>query len=114
MHYLELPDSAFKIYARTPHFIIKILKQFSDTSSMKLKNNISLIIIIFVNLINLYFIIELSNYDEMLSYVENEGEKITSLEKTVIVFMFTSTINLLFVCIVFMKNAILPVNIKQY
>ncbi len=80
---------------------------------MNLKNKISLIFVIFLNIVNLYFIVELSSYDEMLSYVENEGEKITSLDKTVAVFMFTSMINLLFVCIVFLKNTILPGNIKQ-
>lgn len=80
---------------------------------MKLKSKISLIFVIFLNLVNLYFIIELSTYDEMLSYVENEGEKITSLDKTVAVFMFTSMINLLFVCIVFMKSTILPNDIEH-
>lgn len=57
-------------------------------------------------MVNLYFIIELSNYDEMISYVENEGEKISSPKKAVVVFLFTSLTNLLFVCIVFMKSII--------
>lgn len=73
---------------------------------MKLATKIPLILIIIVNLINLYFIIELSNYDEMISYVKNEGEKITSPRKTVTIFLFTALINLLFVCIVFMRSLI--------
>ncbi|KQS46415.1 MULTISPECIES: hypothetical protein [Flavobacterium] len=73
---------------------------------MKLTTKIPLIFIIVINLINLFFIIELSNYDEMISYVKNEGEKITSPRKTVIVLLFTALINLLFVCIVFMRSLI--------
>ena len=73
---------------------------------MKLTIKIPLIFIIIVNIINLYFIIEFSDYDEMISYVKNEGEKITSPKKTVIVFLFTGLTNLLFVCIVFMRGII--------
>lgn len=73
---------------------------------MKLATKIPLIFIILVNLVNLYFIIDLSNYDEMISYVKNEGEKITSPKETVLVFLFTSLTNLLFVCIVFMRSLI--------
>ncbi|TPD68521.1 hypothetical protein [Flavobacterium microcysteis] len=73
---------------------------------MKLTTKIPLILIIIVNLINLYFIIELSNYDEMISYVKNEGEKINSPRKMVTIFLLTALINLLFVCIVFMRSLI--------
>lgn len=73
---------------------------------MKLTIKIPLLFIIVINIVNLYFIIELSNYDEMISYVKNEGEKITSPKKTVLVFLFTSLTNLLFVCIVFMRSII--------
>ncbi|MNS75852.1 hypothetical protein CLV94_1691 [Flavobacterium endophyticum] len=73
---------------------------------MKLATKIPLIFIILVNVVNLYFIIDLSNYDEMISYVKNEGEKISSPKKTVLVFLFTSLTNLLFVCIVFMRSII--------
>lgn|GEM_PF-4100749 len=51
----------------------------------------------------------------MISYVENEGERITSLKETVSIFMFTSLINLLFVSIVFMKSMIFSKKeTKQY
>ncbi|MBA9073600.1 hypothetical protein GGR22_001726 [Flavobacterium gossypii] len=73
---------------------------------MKLATKIPLIFIILVNVVNLYFIIDLSNYDEMISYVKNEGEKISSPKETVLVFLFTSLTNLLFVCIVFMRSII--------
>ncbi|WDO14042.1 hypothetical protein MH928_04930 [Flavobacterium sp. WW92] len=73
---------------------------------MKLAAKIPLIFIILVNVVNLYFIIDLSNYDEMISYVKNEGEKISSPKETVLVFLFTSLTNLLFVCIVFMRSII--------
>jgi len=82
---------------------------------MKLKSRIPLIFILLINLINFYFIIDLSKYHEMISYVENEGERITSLKETVSIFMFTSLINLLFVSIVFMKSMIFSKKeTKQY
>jgi hypothetical protein len=73
---------------------------------MKLSTKIPLIFIILVNTVNLYFIIDLSSYDEMISYVESEGEKITNPQETVLVFLLIGTTNLLFVCIVFMKSII--------
>lgn len=68
--------------------------------------NLLHIVLILLNITCLYLIIELSNYDEMISYLKNGGEKLANPRHTAVVFLFTCIINLLFVCIVWMKNLI--------
>lgn len=74
---------------------------------MKIKSlYIACIILLAVNCLELYLIIELSGYAELVSYGAN-GELLTeSPYKMVIVCMITGVSNLLFVSAVFMRSII--------
>ncbi len=74
---------------------------------MKLLKNIIYLFIILLNIVSLYLIIDLSNYDEMVSYLKNGDEKFTNTRETALVFLFTCIVNLLFITINFMKSLIL-------
>jgi hypothetical protein len=74
---------------------------------MKLKYIIYLLLII-CNVVSLYMIIDLSNYDEMIGYLENGSEKFDNPRQTAIVFLFTCIINLLFISANFMRSVLFP------
>lgn len=71
------------------------------------------ILLLCLNLLSLYLIIDLSNYDEMISYLRNGGEKLSNPRQTATIFLFTCVTNLLFVCIVWMKNRIFSTKTKN-
>ena len=73
---------------------------------------LSYILLLILNLLSLYLIIDLSNYDEMVSYLKNGGEKLSNPRETAMVFFFTCVTNLLFVCIVWMKSFIFSSKVK--
>ncbi|WP_116789441.1 hypothetical protein [Flavobacterium psychrotrophum] len=74
---------------------------------MKMKSlYIACIILLVVNCLELYLIIELSGYAELVSYGTN-GELLTeSPYKMVIVCMVTGVSNLLFIAAIFMRSII--------
>lgn len=65
-----------------------------------------LILLILLNIVCLYLIIDLANYDEMISYLKNGGVKFTNPRQTALVFFFTCMINLLFISASLMKSII--------
>ncbi|MNK01414.1 hypothetical protein D3C87_192120 [compost metagenome] len=64
------------------------------------------VFLIMCNVICLYFIIDMSNYDGMISYLQNGSEKLTSPRQTALVFLFTCMANLLFISASLMKSII--------
>ena len=79
---------------------------------MKMRYFLFVLLIIF-NIICLYFIIDLSNYDGMVSYLKNGGEKFTNPRQTAMVFLITCLANLLFISATLMKNIIFPDSSKR-
>lgn len=71
------------------------------------------VILILSNIICLYFIIDLTNYDGMISYLKNGSEKFTSPRQTAMVFLITCLANLLFISATLMKNLIFPDSAKR-
>lgn len=65
-----------------------------------------LILLIILNIVCLYLIIDLANYDEMISYLKNGGAKFTNPRQTAFVFFFTGMFNLLFISAILMKSII--------
>gem|GEM_PF-2635958 len=70
------------------------------------------LILIISNIICLYLIIDLSNYDGMISYLKNGSEKFTSPRLSAMVFLITCLANLLFISASLMKSIIFPENNK--
>ena len=68
---------------------------------MKLRVIFYLLLIIF-NLVNLYFIVELLSYDEIVGYLIDGREKIDSTRKLAYLFFMTAMSNLYFLSLVLM------------
>ena len=68
-----------------------------------MKNNIVIVLIFLVNLIGLYLIIDLANYDEATAYLEN-GIKKASLGKPLVFLLFAIIGNILFLAYSFYQN----------
>lgn len=74
---------------------------------MKPIKRILYLLIIILNIICIYLVIDFSNYDEMVGYLKNGSEKIANPKQTALVFLFTCIVNLLFICANFMKSLIM-------
>jgi hypothetical protein len=72
---------------------------------MKIRYVVFMLLII-CNIVCLYLIIDLSNYDEMISYLKNGSEKFTNPRQTAMVFLITCMANLLFISASLMKSII--------
>lgn len=72
---------------------------------MKMRYVLFILLIIF-NIVCLYLIIDLSNYDGMISYLKNGSEKFTNPRQTAMVFLITCLANLLFISASLMKTII--------
>lgn len=72
---------------------------------MKTRYLLFVLLIIF-NIVCLYLIIDLSNYDGMVSYLKNGSEKFTNPRQTAMVFLVTCLANLLFISATLMKSII--------
>ncbi len=64
------------------------------------------ILLIILNLISLYFIIDLFSYDEIIGYLSNGDEKNCEPRKMSLLFFITSISNLLFASISLMSRLI--------
>lgn len=64
------------------------------------------ILLIILNLISLYFIIDLFSYDEIIGYLSNGDEKHSEPRKMSLLFFITSVSNLLFASISLMSRLI--------
>ena len=65
------------------------------------------------NIVSLYLIIDMSNYDEMVSYLKNGEEKFSSPRQIAFVYLVTCVCNLLFVSAILMKNIIFSSGTKN-
>lgn len=82
---------------------------------MKLKTvHVFYMLLIIINIISLYLIIDMSTYDEMVSYLSNGDEKFTNPKYSVLMFLITGVINLLFVSGNFMKALIFQRKVTFY
>ncbi len=68
-----------------------------------MKNNVVIVLIILVNLVGLYLIIDLANYDEATAYLEH-GVITASLGKPLTFLLFAIVGNLLFLAYSFFQN----------
>lgn len=67
-----------------------------------------LILLLMLNIICLYFIIDLASYDQMIRYLENGDIKIANLRQISFIFFFTCIINLLFISSTLMESIVFP------
>ena len=67
------------------------------------KNNVIIVLIFTINIVGLYLIIDLANYDEVTAYLEN-GVKKASLGKPLTFLLFTIIGNVIFLLYSFLKN----------
>jgi len=82
---------------------------------MKLKIiHLFYVLLMIINIISLYLIIDMSTYDEMVSYLSNGDEKFTNPKYSVMMFLITGVINLLFVSGNFMKALIFQKKVTFY
>jgi hypothetical protein len=58
------------------------------------------------NIVSLYFIIDMANYDEMVSYLKNGEEKFSSPRQVVVVYLITCLGNLLFISALLMRSIV--------
>ena len=58
------------------------------------------------NIVSLYLIIDMSNYDEMVSYLKNGEEKFSSPRQIVFVYLITCLGNLLFISALLMRSIV--------
>lgn len=64
------------------------------------------VLLILFNIVCLYLIIDLSNYDGMVSYLKNGSEKFSNPRQTAMVFLITCLANLIFISATLMKSII--------
>jgi len=82
---------------------------------MKLKTiHLFYVLLMIMNIISLYLIIDMSTYDEMISYLSNGDEKFTNPKYSIMMFLITGVINLLFVSGNFMKALIFQKRVTFY
>jgi hypothetical protein len=71
-------------------------------------------LLILFNIICLYLIVDLSNYDGMVSYLQNGSEKFTNPRQTAMVFLVTCLANLIFISATLMKAIIFSDSRKSH
>lgn len=64
------------------------------------------------NIVSLYLIIDMANYDEMVSYLKNGEEKFSSPRQVVVVYLVTCLGNLLFISALMMRSIVFSGNKK--
>jgi len=64
------------------------------------------------NIVSLYLLIDMANYDEMVSYLKNGEEKFSSPRQVVIVYLVTCLGNLLFISALMMRSIVFSGNKK--
>lgn len=69
---------------------------------------IPFIFLIVINLITIYLLIDLSNYDELTAYLKTGDIKYSSPKKTAWIASLVVVFNLFFVCVAFMKEIMFP------
>lgn len=72
---------------------------------MKYKYVIPFLLIV-ANVTSLYLIIDLSNYDELVSYLQNGVQSVQSPQQIAFVFFITCMANFLFVSAMVMKSIV--------
>jgi len=70
-------------------------------------------ILIVANVTSLYLIIDLSNYDELVSYLQNGSQKLQNPRQIAFVFFVTCMANLLFVSAMVMKSIVFSGGVKK-
>jgi len=73
---------------------------FSIYSHERKIKKVSCIALILFNLISFYFIIDLSNYDEIISYLPGGTQKFSNPREWVVVFFISVLSNLFFILVI--------------